>query len=177
MKIIKTKFSGLFLIKNSVFLDSRGSLTELYKNTIIKKKFIFDYFTCSKKNTIRGLHFQINKQQEKYISILNGKIFDVCLDLRKKSKTFGKYFKVILSKNNGLSIFIPKGFAHGFCALENKSILHYKNTQFYKKNMQKGLSWNDKEININWPIKNPIISSKDKKNISLKNFIKIYKSL
>lgn len=177
MKIIKTKFNGLFLIKNSVFSDLRGSLTELYKNIVIKKKFVFDYFTCSKKNTIRGLHFQINKQQAKYISVLNGKIFDVCLDLRKKSITFGKYFKIILSKNNGLSIFIPKGFAHGFCSLEDNSILYYKNTEFYQKNLQRGILWNDKEININWPIKNPIISSKDKKNLSLSNFIKIYRTL
>ena len=98
MKIIKTKFNGLFLIKRKDFKDNRGGLTEVFKKNFFAKNYVFEYFTYSKKNVLRGLHFQINKQQDKYISVLYGKVFDVCVDLRKNSKTFGKVFTTILSK-------------------------------------------------------------------------------
>lgn len=177
MKIIKTKFNGLFLIKRKDFKDNRGGLTEVFKKNFFAKNYVFEYFTYSKKNVLRGLHFQINKQQEKYISVLYGKVFDVCVDLRKNSKTFGKVFTTILSKKNCKSILIPKGFAHGFLALEEGSIMYYLNSEYYYKNDECGILWNDLNLNIDWPFNKPILSTKDKKNITLNKFIEKYGSL
>ena len=177
MKIIKTNFHKLFLIKRNNFKDTRGNLCEIFKKNFILKNYVYDYISYSKKNVIRGLHFQINNQQEKYITVINGKIFDVCLDLRKNSKTFGKVFTSILSKKNCRSIIIPKGFAHGYCALEKDSILYYKNSDYFFKKDQSGILWNDSDLKIKWPINKPIISKKDKNNSSFKNFLKKYKSL
>ena len=177
MKIIKTDFKGLYLVKRKYHQDERGHLSEIFKKDYFSKNFIFDYYSCSKKNVIRGLHFQVKNQQEKYISVLNGKIFDVCVDLRKKSEMFGKIFTSILSKNNCTSILIPKGFAHGFCVLEDKSILYYKNSKYFFEKDQAGLLWNDKDLKINWPIDKPIISKKDKDNLNFGKFLKSYKSL
>ena len=177
MKITKTNFHGLCLVKRNNFKDIRGNLCEIYKKSFLSKNYVYDYISSSKKNVIRGLHFQINNQQEKYITVINGKIFDVCLDLRKNSKTFGKVFTSILSKKNCMSIIIPKGFAHGFCALEKDSILYYKNSDFFLKKDQSGILWNDPDLKIKWPITKPIISKKDKNNLSFKNFLKKNTSL
>jgi len=172
MKILKTKFKDLLIIKKESFEDSRGYFRELYLEKIIKKKFVFDVMSKSKKNVLRGLHLQKNNQQGKYLTVIHGKIFDVALDLRKKSKTFGKYFSIVLSGKKNTSIYIPEGFAHGFCALENNTIMHYKCTNYRDKNSETGIIWNDPKIKINWPIKKPIISEKDKKQQNLKNFLK-----
>ena len=126
--------------------------------------------SLSKKNVVRGLHLQTKRPQAKLITVLRGKIFDVCLDCRKNSKTFGKYFKITLSENKNQSLFIPEGFAHGFCTLSDKTIVHYKCSDYRHQNSEVGILWNDKEINIRWPIKKAIISKKDKKNFSFKEF-------
>jgi len=165
MKIIKTKFDGLLVIKRPTHYDNRGFLKELFEQKKFKKKFIFDYFSFSKKNVVRGLHIQTKKSQGKFVTVIKGKIFDVALDLRKKSKTFGKYFFLKLSEKNNISLLIPKGFAHGFCVLSNESVFHYKWS--YPGNYpdvedQFTIKWNDKNININWPISNPILSKRDK---------------
>ena len=177
MKIIKTNFKDLFLIKRDNYFDKRGNLSEIFNKKFLDKNFIYDYYSSSKKNVIRGLHYQFKNQQEKFITVLNGKIFDVCLDLRKKSKTFGKFFSIILSKDNNTSIFIPKGFAHGYCVLENNSIVYYKNSKLYFDNEQSGILWNDPTLKIKWPIKKPIISKKDLKNLNFSDFLKHYKYL
>jgi dTDP-4-dehydrorhamnose 3,5-epimerase len=177
MKIIKTNFKGLFLIKRANYLDKRGNLSVNFNKKIINKNFIYDIYSSSNKNVIRGLHYQFKNQQEKFITVLNGKIFDVCLDLRKKSKTFGKFFSIILSKDNNISIFIPKGFAHGYCTLENNSIVYYKNSKLYFEKEQSGILWNDPILKIKWPIKKPIISKKDLGNLNFSNFLKIHKYL
>ena len=172
MKIIKTKFNGLKIYKKNSFKDKRGYTRELFLNKLLNKKFPFDLISLSKKNVIRGLHLQIKKPQGKFITVLKGKIFDVVVDCRKNSKTFGQYFSIVLSEKQNTSLFIPEGFAHGYCSLTRDSLLHYKMTEYRDKKLEKGILWNDKDLNIKWPLKNPIISVKDKSNISFKNFIR-----
>ena len=121
MKVIKTKFDGLLIIKRPTYYDNRGFLRELFEQKRFKKKFIFDYFSVSKKNVIRGLHLQHKKPQAKIISVISGRIFDVVLDCRKNSKTFGKYFSIYLSHNINRSLLIPAGFAHGFYTLTDNN--------------------------------------------------------
>ena len=120
---------------------------------------------------LRGLHLQLKKPQGKFITVLRGKIFDVALDCRKNSKTFGKYFSIILSEDKNNSLYIPEGFAHGFCSLSDNTIMHYKCTNYRDKKSEIGILWNDSELNIKWPTKKPLLSKKDKNNISFKNFI------
>ena len=170
MKIIKTKFKDLKVYKKDTFKDKRGYFRELFLNKAIDKKFPFDVMSFSKKNVLRGLHLQVKKPQGKFVTVLRGKIFDVALDCRKNSKTFGKYFSIILSENENISLYIPEGFAHGFCSLSDNTIMHYKCTNYRDQRSETGIIWNDYEINIKWPIKNPILSAKDKSNISFKNF-------
>ena len=144
------------------------------KNFLKNKNFIFGCMSKSNKNVIRGLHLQTKFPQEKYVSVLKGAIIDVILDLRKNSKTFGKHFKINLSDNNGKSIFIPQGFAHGFLGLKKENIVYYTCTNYRSRKHEVGLLWNDKDLKIKWPIKNPIISKKDKKNLKFKEFKKLY---
>ena len=105
---------------------------------------------------------------------MQGKIFDVALDLRKNSKTFGKHFSIILSNKNSTSVFIPAGFAHGFCALEKENLIFYGCTNYRSKNNEVGIVWNDKDLKVKWPLNKPIVSIKDRNNISFKNFKKLY---
>ena len=175
MRIKSTKFSGLKVIQSKSYKDNRGLFKEDYKKKILKNKnFIFGCMSKSNKNVIRGLHLQTKFPQEKYVSVLKGAIIDVILDLRKNSNTFGKHFKIILSDNNGKSIFIPHGFAHGFLGLKKENIVYYTCTNYRSRKHEVGLLWNDKDLKIKWPIKNPIISKKDKKNLKFKEFKKLY---
>ena len=122
MKIIKTKFKNLLIYKKDTFNDNRGYFRELYLQKHFKNRFPFDVMSYSKKNVLRGLHLQIKNSQAKLITVLKGKIYDVSVDCRKRSKTFGKYFAIHLSENDNTSVLIPEGFAHGFCALTNDEI-------------------------------------------------------
>ena len=171
MRIIKTKFKELVIYEKDTFKDKRGYFRELFIQKHFKEKFPFDVMSYSKKNVLRGLHLQLNNPQAKLITVLKGKIFDVSLDCRKKSKKFGKYFSIVLSDKENRSLLIPKGFAHGFCSLSNDVVLHYKCSTYRNKNSECGILWNDKKIKINWPIKKPVISEKDKKNILFDEFI------
>tara|TARA_B100001989_G_scaffold234468_1_gene195083 strand:- start:1112 stop:1504 length:393 start_codon:yes stop_codon:yes gene_type:complete len=126
----------------------------------------------SKKNVIRGLHLQKRNSQGKFISVIKGKIFDVVVDLRKNSKTYGKHLYTILSEQNSKSIFVPPGFAHGFCALSKENYIVYSCTKYRDEKSEIGIKFNDKDLKIKWPIKKPIISAKDKNNLSLKEFKK-----
>ena len=165
MKIIKTKFSGLLILKTKVYKDKRGYFKEVEKKKILKKNFIFDCFSFSKKNTLRGLHLQLKKPQAKIITVVYGKILDVVVDLRKNSKTFGKHFKIKMSHNSNFSLYIPEGFAHGFICLTKKCSVYYKCTNYRNKNSEVTIKWNDNDLKIKWPIKNPILSAKDKLGI------------
>ena len=169
--IKKTRFKNLITIENISFKDNRGYLKELLKERELKKKFPFTVMSFSKRNVIRGLHLQTKKSQGKFVSVLKGKILDVAIDLRKKSKTFGKSFKIILSEKNHTSVYIPPGFAHGFCCLAEENYVIYSCTNYRDKNSEKGIIFNDKDLNIKWPIKKPIISTKDKNNLTLKQFL------
>ena len=124
------------------------------------------------KNVLRGLHLQTKFAQGKYLSVLKGEIFDVAVDLRNNSKNFGKYFSIKLSDKNGISVFIPPGFAHGFIGLKKENIICYHCTNYRSKKNELGILWNDKDINIKWPVKKPILSKKDSKNISFKDYLK-----
>ena len=177
MKIIKTKFKDLLIIKQKNNKDNRGSLREIFSKKFLKKDFIFEYCTSSKANALRGFHFQHKYQQAKYVNVIKGKILDVVIDLRKNSKTFGKSFKIILSEKNCLSLFIPKGFAHAYYSYEKINIIYYKLTDFYKPKYEGGINLLDKTLKINWPKKKFKISKKDKKLKSFNEFRKIYKFL
>ena len=155
MKIIKTNFKDLFIVKNKRFLDKRGFFRELLVEKLIKKKLVFHVVSKTKKNYLRGLHLQRKNVQGKYISVVKGKIFDVALDCRKKSPTFGKYYKIILSEKNCTSIYMPPGFAHGLVGLDNENIVVYHCTQYRDKRSETCSKWNDKDINIRWPVKKP----------------------
>ncbi len=170
MKIFKTKIKDLVLVKTNIFKDSRGFFKEVEKYKILKKKFIFDCFSFSKKNTLRGLHLQTKNSQAKIITVVQGKILDVVVDLRKKSATYGKYFSIEISQNSNFSIFIPAGFAHGFLCLSKNCAVYYKCTNYRNKKSEKTIMWNDKTLNIKWPIKKPILSAKDKLGIKFLDF-------
>lgn len=172
MKKIKTKFKNLFLIKGITHYDNRGFFRELIHQKLIPKKLIFTIISKSKKNILRGLHFQKKNPQGKLVLVLKGEIVDVALDLRKNSKTYLKYFKCVLSDKNNKAVYIPQGFAHGFYSRGKENLVLYACTNYRDKNSEKGLLWNDKDLNIKWPCKNPILSKKDKKNSTLNNYLK-----
>ena len=131
MKIYKTKFKGLLIVKQKNNTDRRGNLRETFNKRFLRKKFVFEYCTTSKKNVLRGFHFQTQFKQSKYVNVVKGKILDVVVDLRKGSKTFGKTFKIILSKKNALGLYIPEGFGHAFLTLEKNTIINYKVSNYY----------------------------------------------
>ena len=170
MKILKTKFKGLFVIKKKYFKDYRGYFLELYKKKFFKKNFPFMCISYSKKNVFRGLHLQSKSSQAKYVSVLKGKILDIAVDLRKNSKTFGKHYKIILSEKNSKSIFIPEGFAHGFLGMDKENYMLYACSNYRNKRAEVGLKWDDKNFKIKLPIKKPILSNKDKINLSFLDF-------
>ena len=173
MKILKTNFKGLYIIKSPIHIDSRGHFKEIFKKTFFKKqKFVFTCVSSSKKNVLRGMHLQTKFSQGKFLSVLKGEIFDVVVDLRKNSKRFGKHYCIRMSDTNGVSIYIPPGFAHGFLGLKKENIISYHCTNYRSKKNEIGIIWNDNNLKIKWPIKKPILSKKDQKNISLKEFLK-----
>ena len=175
MKIIKTKFHGLKIIKHFRNVDKRGSLRETFNKKIINwENFVFEYSTLSKKNVLRGFHFQHKNQQAKLVTILKGKIFDCVIDLRKNSKTFGKYFSITLSEKNCTSLFVPKGFAHAYYSYEKLNIIYYKLSDYYKPGYEDGIIWNDKNFKINWPTKKPLLSTKDKNHQTFETYLKRY---
>ena len=172
MQIKKTKIKGLRIIINKIYRDSRGYFKEDFKSKLFKSsKFIFSCTSSSKKNVLRGLHVQTKKPQGKFISVVKGSILDVAVDLRKNSKTFGKHLKIELTDKNGKSVYIPPGIAHGFLAKGKENIIHYYNTNYRSAKNELGIIWNDKSLKIKWPIKKPIISKKDRKNITFKEFL------
>ena len=173
MQIKKTKLKGLRIVSNKIYKDKRGHFKEDFKSAFFKgSNFVFSCTSKSKKNVLRGLHMQTKKKQGKFVSVLKGSILDVVVDLRKNSRTFGKHFKIELTDKNGKSIFIPAGFAHGFLAREKENIVHYYNTNYRSPKHEIGIMWNDPSLKIRWPIKKPILSKKDKKNLSFKQFLK-----
>ena len=171
MNLIKTKFTnGPKILKTKIFKDSRGFLKETFQHKIIKKNFPFDIMSFSKKNVLRGLHIQTINSQAKLITVTHGKIFDVAVDLRKKSKSFGKHVSITISHNDEFSFFIPEGFAHGFLCLSETCTVNYKCTNYRHAKSEETISWDDENLNIKWPVKKPILSEKDKNGLSLFEF-------
>ena len=170
MKIIKTKIKDLLILKTKLYRDNRGFFKEVEKKKILNKKFIFDCLSFSKKNTLRGLHLQTKNQQAKIITVVQGKILDIAVDVRKNSKSYGKYFAIQMSQDSDFSLYIPEGFAHGFLCLSKNCAVYYKCSNYRNKNSEVTIKWNDKNINIKWPIKKPILSKKDKKGIKFSEF-------
>ena len=177
MRIIDTKFKDLKIIKQETYKDKRGFLRVVHNQKIIKKKFIFEYCTTSKKNSLRGFHFQHRFQQAKYVTVIKGKILDCVVDLRKKSVTFGKSFKIILSDKNNLALYIPEGFAHAYYSYEYENIIYYKLNNYYKPKYEDGINALDKKLKIKWPGKTFLVSAKDRRLNSLDEFKKKYKYL
>ena len=171
--IIRTNIKDLIIIKNKVFKDSRGYFKELIKEREIKKKLPFTVMSFSKKGVIRGLHIQTKKSQGKFVSVIKGKIFDVAVDLRKNSKTFGKHYSCVLSEKNSKSIFIPPGFAHGFQALDHENYIIYSCTKYRNSKSEIAIKFDDKDLNIKWPSNKMVVSKKDQKGLSFKDFKKI----
>ncbi len=174
MKLIKTKIKDLLIIKSEVFKDKRGFLRETYRKNIVNNiDFPFDIMSFSRKNVLRGLHFQSKNSQAKIITVTQGKILDVAVDLRKNSKTFGKFYSIKISHDDDFSFFIPKNFAHGFLCLSEKCTINYKCSDYRNPKFEKTLLWNDPDIGINWPIKRPLLSKKDANaNLRLKDLKK-----
>lgn len=180
MNFISTLLDGVFIIEPKVFNDDRGYFFESYneKEFIkagITNKFVQDNQSKSSYGVIRGLHSQIgDKAQAKLVRVLSGKVLDVAVDVRLHSKTFGKYVSVELSEENKRQLFIPRGFLHGFSVLSKEAVFAYKCDNFYCKEAEKSVIYNDKDINVDWKISEieVVVSDKDKKAGTLKEYIK-----
>jgi dTDP-4-dehydrorhamnose 3,5-epimerase len=159
----KTDFPDLIIIKPQVFKDHRGSFIEIYKYSDflkfgIKDKFVQDNYSKSKKAVLRGLHYQIHPMaQAKLVYVIKGEIFDVVVDIRKGSPHYGKWYGITLSSENRKIIYIPKGFAHGYCVLSEYAEIIYKCSSVYSPEYKRGIIYNDPKIGIKWPIRNPIL--------------------
>ena len=176
MKIIKTEIEGLLIIKPRVFEDERGYFFEswskaAFENAGLDINFVQDNQSCSSKGVVRGLHFQNPPfAQGKLVQVLKGSVLDVAVDIRKNSPSYGKHVSVLLSGENKTMFWIPPGFAHGFSTLEDNTMFSYKCSGVYNKESEGSLMWNDTNLNIDWQIKNPIISKKDQNSELFANF-------
>lgn len=175
MKITETELKGVFIIEPQVFGDHRGFFMESYNKEKFSEyglnyDFVQDNHSLSQQaGTLRGLHYQLEpKAQAKLVRVTRGAIVDVVVDIRKNSPTFGQWISVILSESNKKQILVPKGFAHGFCTLVENTEVQYKVDEFYSPEHDRGIIWNDPDLNIQWPVSDPVLSEKDKKHPGLK---------
>tara|TARA_B100000287_G_C20565150_1_gene754167 strand:- start:539 stop:1081 length:543 start_codon:yes stop_codon:yes gene_type:complete len=177
MNIVSTPIEGLVVFEPKVFLDDRGYFFESWNENFLKQyglelQFVQDNQSSSKKNVLRGLHFQNPPhEQGKLVRVVKGKVLDVVVDIRKDSVTYGRSFSIELSEYNKIVFWIPPGFAHGFLSLEDDTIFCYKCTGEYNKKSEGNLLWNDPNLDIDWGIDNPIISEKDLQGINFTDFI------
>lgn len=167
MRFLETKLKGVILIEPDIFEDQRGIFLELYQAAKytgggIPVPFIQDNFSRSVRGALRGLHYQLKRPQGKLICVVEGAIFDVAIDIRRGSPTFGKWEGLELSSDNRRQVYIPPGFAHGFCVLSEAAGVLYKCTDIYSKQDERGIIWNDSTIGIDWPVANPLLSPKDR---------------
>ncbi len=163
----QTSMPGVWLIKPKVFKDERGHFLETFRQEVLKKEGIHDEFvqdniSKSVKGTLRGLHYQLPpSSQAKFVMAVSGTILDVAVDMRKYSETFGEHFASELSDENRHIMYIPSGFAHGFSVLSEEATVYYKCSDYYNKEVEKGVRWDDPDLNIDWRVDNPILSNKD----------------
>jgi len=167
MNIITTSIEGVLIIEPKVFMDNRGFFMETYnRNRYIKAGintlFVQDNLSYSVRGTVRGLHYQVSHPQAKLVQVITGEIFDVAVDIRSGSPTFGKWTGVHLSDRHRSQLFIPEGFAHGFCVLSETAHFLYKCSEFFAPDDEGGIIWSDPDIGIDWPVEDPIVSEKDK---------------
>lgn len=169
MKVRKCPLEGILLIEPATFGDQRGLFRETYERERymamgITEEFVQDNHSRSAKNVLRGLHFTRRKPQSQLLTVIRGKIFDVVVDIRRDSPTFGKWFGTELTDEGLCQIYMPHGFAHGFCVLSDYADLHYKVSQRYDPHDEGGLRWDDTDVGIDWPVRVPVISDRDGKH-------------
>jgi dTDP-4-dehydrorhamnose 3,5-epimerase len=174
LKVEKSDLEGVLIIQPVVHSDPRGRFfesfqKERYREIGIKEEFVQDNQSVSQKNTIRGLHYRSAPEQAKLVRVIRGEVFDVVVDIRKNSPTYGQWRGYTLSDTNYLQVYIPAGFAHGFCVLSETAEFLYKVSEYYSAEKEKGIMWNDPDINVDWPTANPVLSEKDKTNPALKD--------
>ena len=175
MNVKETKLAGVLVLEPDVFSDERGFFLETwnsarYENAGIRGPFVQDNVSFSKRGVLRGLHFQYPQSQGKLIQVISGGVVDIVVDIRKGSPTFSQWVSEELSDANHRQMYIPPGFAHGFCVISDTAVFSYKCTDYYNPATEKGIIWNDPDLNIDWPIKEPILSPKDKEYLRLKDF-------
>jgi len=175
MKVSKSKLEGIILIEPKLYADERGFFLESfeqkkYQELGIVEDFVQDNHSCSQKNVLRGLHFTKSKPQSQIVIVIRGRVFDVVVDIRKDSPTFRQWFGSELSSEGPRQIYMPHGFAHGFCVLSDWADLHYKVSGLYDPDDESGILWNDSAIGIVWPFKKPFISKRDKEYLSIKQW-------
>lgn len=175
MKVLETKIEGCLIVEPKIFNDPRGFFLETwnlvnYRDYGLPHHFVQDNLSFSLKGVLRGLHFQNPTPQGKLVHVLQGEVFDVVVDLRKSSRTFGKWLDIKLSSENKKQCFVPSGCAHGFLVLSNTALLAYKCTDFYSPKNEKCIIWNDPDLDIKWPISAPVLSEKDLMGLRFKSF-------
>ena len=174
MKVVETSLPGVLIIEPKIFPDARGFFVETYNkdryvNNGILPEFVQDNLSFSTRGVLRGLHYQNPHAQGKLVYVLQGEVWDVAVDIRRDSPQFGQWTAVTLSSENKKQFYIPPGFAHGFCVLSPTALFSYKCTDFYHPECDGGVRWNDPDIGIAWPIVEPILSDKDKKQPLLRD--------
>ena len=167
MRVTKTDLEGVLLLEPQTFRDPRGLFLETYHRERyaaagIDASFVQDNYSWSKSKTLRGLHYQLTRPQGKLVTVVQGSVFDVVVDVRKGSPTFGRSYEVELSNENMRQLYIPQGYAHGFCVLTDEAGFFYKCTDFYRPDDERGVRWDDPALRIAWPLSDPIISAKDR---------------
>jgi dTDP-4-dehydrorhamnose 3,5-epimerase len=167
LNIIPTNLDGVLIIEPGSFGDQRGYFMEIYQKQRYQAagvgvEFVQDNISFSRQNTLRGLHFQHPRGQAKLVQVLTGEIYDVAVDIRRGSPTFGQWTGVVLSENNHRQLFVPQGFAHGFCVLSETAHFQYKCSDYYSPRDEGGILWNDPVIGIEWPIEQPLLSDRDR---------------
>jgi dTDP-4-dehydrorhamnose 3,5-epimerase len=175
MKVVPTKIPDVLILEPQVFGDDRGFFLESYnakvfaEKTDVKVDFVQDNHSRSSKNVLRGLHYQIEKPQGKLVRVIIGSVFDVAVDLRKSSPTFGEWVGCVLSAENKRQLWIPPGFAHGFLVLSDLADFLYKTTEYYAPKHERSLLWNDSDVGVDWPLQEPpLLSEKDRNASTLK---------
>jgi dTDP-4-dehydrorhamnose 3,5-epimerase len=166
MHLISTEIQDVHIIEPRVFEDDRGYFLETYhgrhfESAGLSDVFVQDNLSCSRKNALRGLHFQVTRPQAKLVRVISGEVFDVAVDIRRTSATFGRWVSVHLSEHNKRQVYIPAGCAHGFCVLSESARVFYKCSNFYDPDDEGGILWSDPALGIDWPVTHPLVSEKD----------------
>lgn len=172
MKIVKTSLVGVNILEPKVFGDRRGFFMETYhrrryQDSGVPAQFVQDNLSFSRRGILRGLHYQLPHEQAKLVQVLQGDVFDVAVDIRRGSPTFGQWTAVRLSAENKRQLFIPEGFAHGFCVLSETALFLYKCSDFYHPECEGGVLWCDPQLGMDWPLKDPVLSDKDRSYLTI----------